>query len=441
MPRKKPTRPHELLQISEPCSVGWDSMTGNDRVRFCEHCQLDVRSLAEFTPRQAMDLVLRSGGRLCLRIERVGGAPRTRALPEPLYQIGRRASRLAAGAFGAALTLCSGAAAQAQPSAAEAARQYEQAADRANEARPQAAGSVSLAGTVVDPAGAVIPGASVTLTNQETRAQVSMVTDDSGFYHFDSLPAGPYTLRVEAAGFVASETADIKVEQGAAQRADVALQPAGATETVGIIAIVEPSEPLVKAAMDNDLEAVRKLLLYEGADVNVVDSSLGITPLAAAYMGGHREVMRELLWRGARVNLRLAYRQTALMRLSEKTTPEAVRELLDAGAKVNLKDEEGDTALLNAAATPLPRVVELLLRAGAKVNAKNKEGRTALMNAAVAGDVETVRLLLQAGADVNARDNEGHNALWHARDNDNDEAADLLLAYGAYEEPEERQEK
>jgi hypothetical protein len=95
-------------------------MAGGERVRFCAHCHLHVHNLSEITPREAMQLVLRSGGRLCLRIEHDhAGTPRTRALAEPLYQIKRRASRMAAGAFGAALTLCTSAradAAHAEPS-------------------------------------------------------------------------------------------------------------------------------------------------------------------------------------------------------------------------------------------------------------------------------------------------------------------------------------
>jgi ankyrin repeat protein len=60
MPRHLP-RPHERLEISEPCSVEWDSMAGNERVRFCAHCRLHVHNLAEITPRQAMELILRDG--------------------------------------------------------------------------------------------------------------------------------------------------------------------------------------------------------------------------------------------------------------------------------------------------------------------------------------------------------------------------------------------
>ena len=348
MPRTLP-RPHERLQIKEPCSAEWGSMAGNERVRFCAHCQLHVHNLSEVTPVQAMELVRRSGGRLCLRIERdPGGVPRTRTLAEPLYQITRRVSRLAAGAFGAALTLCS--AASAQTPAQEPAQQ------------------------------------------QDTR---------------DARPAVDDPVPVD-----------------------------GGT----VVAVVEPSEPLVKAAMDNDLEAVRRLLLFEGADVNAVDKSIGITALAQAFENGNRELIRELLWRGARANERLSYKKTALMRMNEGTTADVVRDLLDAGARVNLRDEDGNTVLMSAAGYGRLDIVELLLRAGAKVNAQSKSGTTALMNAARAGATETVRALLLAGADVSLRDEDGHSALWHARDNDEEETASLLLAFGAYDEPEEGQQ-
>ena len=361
MPRNLP-RPHESLKISEPCSAEWGQMAGNRRVRFCAHCSLHVHNLSEITPTEALELVRRSGGRLCLRIERdPGGVPRTRTLAEPLYRIRRRASGLAASAFGAVLTLCSTAAAQ----------------EPAQEPAPQ--------------------------QQQDTR---------------DARPAVEDPVPVDG-GTVVADTSDVQ------------------SATAGVVVmVVEPSEPLVKAAMDNDLEAVRRLLLFEGADVNAVDKNIGITALAQAFENRNREIVRELLWRGARVNERLSYKRTALMQMNEETTEEAVRDLLDAGARVNLRDEDSNTALMNAARNGLRQVVELLLRAGAKVNARNKAGKTALMSAARAGSAETVRALLLAGADVSLRDEDGHSALWHARDNGGDEAASLLLAFGAYEEPE-----
>jgi hypothetical protein len=363
-------RPHERLQVSEPCSAEWGSMSGDVRVRFCAHCRMHVHNLSEFTPKQALDLVLRSGGRLCLQIEDdPRGVPRMRELAEPLYQIGRRVSRLAAGAFGAALTLSSAAAVRAQEAGPEHAQQTVTAPATPAEVKPEA-------GTVMNTTITELP-------LQEPRRELVR----------------------------------------------------------GGLVIVMPSEPLVSAAMNNDLEAVKRLLLFEGADVNVLDKNYGTTALAHAFMNGNREMLRELLWRGARINTRLSYKQTALMRLREGTPVEAVRDLLDAGAKVNLRDEDGDTALMFAAEGGRAEVVELLLKAGARVNVQNKEGRTALMNAAAAGSADAVRLLLQAGADIALRDAKGHTALWHARDSESEEAADLLLAYGAYEEPEEREEE
>jgi ankyrin repeat protein len=441
MPRKLP-RPHERLQIGGPCSAEWGSMAGNERVRFCAHCSRHVHSLSEITPAQASELVRRSGGRLCLRVERdPGGVPRTRKLAEPLYQIRRRVSRLAAGAFGAALTLCSAAAAQAQTAAPEPARRTDARAaeDGGKEKEAYSSGSASLAGTVSDPNGAVIPGTQVSLKDDRTGAQYTAATTDEGAYGFDALPEGTYTLTVEHVGFAPSVLKELKVQSGSAQRSDVTLEPSEPVE-MGVVAVaIDPSEPLVRAAKENDLKAVQRLLLFAGADVNVVDKAVGLTALAQAFENNNRELVRELLWRGARANERLSYKQTALMRMNDGTSADLVRELLDAGAKVNTRDEDGNTALMFAATYGRQEVVELLLSAGAKVNARSKTGNTALMAAAQTGATETVRALLLAGADLSLRDEDGHTALWHARDNEHDETASLLLAFGAYEEPEESQ--
>jgi hypothetical protein len=34
-----------LLNITSPCQADWDSMFGNDRIRFCEHCRLSVHNV------------------------------------------------------------------------------------------------------------------------------------------------------------------------------------------------------------------------------------------------------------------------------------------------------------------------------------------------------------------------------------------------------------
>jgi hypothetical protein len=110
-----PVRSFDRITIPAPCDADWDSMIGNDQVRFCEHCNLHVTDLSAMTRQQAMSLVARSQGRLCVRfIQRPDGGILTRTLPEKFYRISRRASRIAAGAFTATLSLSS-AAAQTRP--------------------------------------------------------------------------------------------------------------------------------------------------------------------------------------------------------------------------------------------------------------------------------------------------------------------------------------
>jgi len=63
----------------------------------------------------------------------------------------------------------------------------------------QSAGTI--AGTVRDSTGAVVPGADITLTNQATQAEFRTVSNDEGYFAFAAVLTGTYTVRVEMAGF------------------------------------------------------------------------------------------------------------------------------------------------------------------------------------------------------------------------------------------------
>lgn len=61
----------ELLRqvmIAEPCAVGWDTMPGDDRVRFCSQCDKHVYNLAAMPVKEAAALVRAKDGKLCGRI-------------------------------------------------------------------------------------------------------------------------------------------------------------------------------------------------------------------------------------------------------------------------------------------------------------------------------------------------------------------------------------
>jgi len=65
----------------------------------------------------------------------------------------------------------------------------------------QAGGTGTIQGTVTDPSGAVVAGASVIATNVATGIQTDRKTTDAGFFALALLPAGEYTVTVKAAGF------------------------------------------------------------------------------------------------------------------------------------------------------------------------------------------------------------------------------------------------
>ncbi|HTU46929.1 MAG TPA: carboxypeptidase regulatory-like domain-containing protein [Bryobacteraceae bacterium] len=69
----------------------------------------------------------------------------------------------------------------------------------------------ALTGTVTDPSGAIIAGATVTATNIGTGQARTDTTNANGSYKFSLLPAGNYSVKISAAGFKTSEVASVTV--------------------------------------------------------------------------------------------------------------------------------------------------------------------------------------------------------------------------------------
>jgi len=92
----------------------------------------------------------------------------------------------------------------------------------------------NLQGTVIDTSGAVIPGATVTLTNNETRAKQTTKTNQEGFYRFSGLGPGSYTLTGEAPNFAKQELQNVLINAEQTQGINVTLRPGQVTETVTV---------------------------------------------------------------------------------------------------------------------------------------------------------------------------------------------------------------
>jgi hypothetical protein len=60
----------EVLSLASPCDASWESMAGNERARFCKHCQKHVHNLSAMPRDEAERLVCEAAGSLCVRYAR-----------------------------------------------------------------------------------------------------------------------------------------------------------------------------------------------------------------------------------------------------------------------------------------------------------------------------------------------------------------------------------
>jgi Carboxypeptidase regulatory-like domain len=98
----------------------------------------------------------------------------------------------------------------------------------------QTAGTGLIVGTVTDPSGAAVPGATVTLTDTATNAERTAITNDAGRYNFPNVPPGNYNLTISKAGFRAGKISNQTVVVGESRTLDVKLDLGSATEIVEV---------------------------------------------------------------------------------------------------------------------------------------------------------------------------------------------------------------
>ncbi|MEO5742594.1 MAG: TonB-dependent receptor [Vicinamibacterales bacterium] len=94
--------------------------------------------------------------------------------------------------------------------------------------------TATVYGTVADPTGAIIPGATVTVTQQETSAAASKVTTENGEFQFDFLRVGTYTLAIEAKGFKRHQSNNFPLVAGQNVRQTFTLQVGETSEIVQV---------------------------------------------------------------------------------------------------------------------------------------------------------------------------------------------------------------
>ena len=113
-----------------------------------------------------------------------------------------------------------------------------------------------MQGTVKDPSGAVVSGATVDVTSPSLIGKKSATTDSGGYFRFANLPPGTYTLTVTAANFRSYKQEGITIATGHLPSLDVTLQVGTASETVevsGAAPIVDVTQSKVQTNITEDV--------------------------------------------------------------------------------------------------------------------------------------------------------------------------------------------
>src|SRR5271157_132623 len=144
-------------------------------------------------------------------------------------------------------------------------------------------GSTSLRGTVLDPNGAVIPGAQITLSSAEIGISLTTQTDKNGFYQFQDVRPATYTLTVAASGFATYKQSGLVLLVSTPASRDIQMQIASGITTIEVQAATQTVNTQ-DATMGNTFESKQILALpFEGRDAaGVLSLQPGVTFIANA---------------------------------------------------------------------------------------------------------------------------------------------------------------
>lgn len=136
--------------------------------------------------------------------------------------------------------------------------------------------NATITGTVIDPSGAVVPNAAITLTNPATGQSRQTVSNNDGIYLFANVGVGNFTLNATSSGFVNFKRTGIVVNTGQTLKEDINLTIGAAGQTVTVQA-----DALQVQTETNEISN-----LISGAQVTqLATNGRNVTSLAALGMG------------------------------------------------------------------------------------------------------------------------------------------------------------
>jgi hypothetical protein len=189
------------IRVASPCPMPWDAMAGNQQVRHCGECKLNVYNLSAMTEIEIQRLLVMQPAeqRVCVRFyRRADGTMLTQDCPRGIKRLAKRVSKLGAAVFSALVSMnCAMAKTPAVGTATAGSKAQPQACQRV-QAQEQ---SANILVVVADPDGAVVPGARIALMDSAGKTRFKGKTDGAGTLIKSDLPPGNYTLKVSVQGF------------------------------------------------------------------------------------------------------------------------------------------------------------------------------------------------------------------------------------------------
>ena len=158
-------------------------------------------------------------------------------------------------------------------------------------------------GTVTDETGGVIPGVTLTLTNQGTGIAASAVTNASGVYAFVSVAPGAYTLKAEISGFKVARVATFVVNVNQTLTQDITLSVGNVAQSVE----VKAEAPLLQASTSElgtvvGAQAIERLPMNGRNFTQMLLLTPGITPVNTAQEWGSTVALPGSTWVKPAVN-------------------------------------------------------------------------------------------------------------------------------------------
>ncbi len=136
----------------------------------------------------------------------------------------------------------------------------------------------TISGVVTDVQNNAVPGATVTIKNEDTGVETIAVTNSAGAYTTPPLVLGTYSVTVDITGFKKAVTSGILLEGGATIRHDVTLEVGGLTESVEVKSAAGLDETRPDVSHTVNEKYYRDLPIITAADVRLAESVLQIQP-------------------------------------------------------------------------------------------------------------------------------------------------------------------